>query len=496
MREKVIEYKSKCGCRGLRAKSHPKIEDKESAMNRIQLFDRVPDRFFSILSSKNKETYAKALFVLHDAFQEELEIRKEDLTARLLDSLESEMMEADFSEDLTPDEAGADLSDLSGKAHFLLRKLKDCGWIETEYARDSFDELITLPDYSIAVIETLYNLTDNRKKEYNSYVYATYAALENSDEHPEYRFQALNTAYNNTMQLVEELKTLYNNIRRYFADVESEMDANQLLATHFDDYKKNIVDAVYYPLKTMDSVPRFKNPICNFLSRWTQDEKTMHEIVQQGIRRKIFENEEQGEAETIRMINSIFNIYDGLDDLLNQIDRRHTDYTNASLEKIRYLINVDRSTRGNLINILQHTDEPDVMEAMQDSLNVHQHRFVSQSSLYHQVKHTARNEGRPLAVEGVLDNPEIQDQFFRNVRKQYTDRRIDGWVADGFKGRDAFVTHDISLENGEDFILFILGTIRGTEKSAPYQVEFEEGYESSGGYRLPKVIFKKKVRRQ
>lgn len=457
-----------------------------------QLFDQIPDRFFSILASRNKKIYAQALFVLHDAFREELEIRREDLIARLIDSMDSVIMDADFSEDMTPDEQGENISDLSGRAHFLLRKLHDCGWIETEYARGSFDELITLPDYAIRVLEALYDLTQENRKEYNSYVYATYAALENSDAHPEYRYQALHTAFDNTVRLVDELKTLYNNIRRYFNRIQPEMDPNRLLAAHFDEYKKNVVEAVYYPLKTMDSVPRFKNPICSILNQWLLDENVMGEIVRQGISANIFENEKAGESETLRMIHYVTDTYDGLDELISQIDHKHMDYTNASLEKIRYLINVDRGARGRLVHILQHADQAELMKAMKDSLEAYRHGWVSQESLYDRVQHKARTEGKPMKAEIVHADERVQAEFLKSVRRQYPNRRIDDWVNEKMGDKTEFFTANVEMKSSEDFILFMLGTIRGTEKSAPYTVRFSTGYEDNGGYRLPLVCFSRR----
>ena len=45
----------------------------------MKLFDYIPQNFFSILSSKNKDIYAIALIVLHKSLQtEEMSIRKED----------------------------------------------------------------------------------------------------------------------------------------------------------------------------------------------------------------------------------------------------------------------------------------------------------------------------------------------------------------------------------------------------------------------------------
>ena len=64
------------------------------------------------------------------------------------------------------------------------------------------------------------------------------------------------------------------------------------------------------------------------------------------------------------------------------------------------------------------------------------------------------------------------------------------------KEKPELSTADVAIESSEDFILFMLGTIRGTEKSAPYTVRFAEGYETSGGCRLPKVWFGRKEKRE
>lgn len=225
----------------------------------MKLFERIPDKFFSILTSSKKELYVEALFVLRQAFKTELVIRRENLTAMLMDSLESSILQADFSEEA--EETGedrADMDGISGKAHLLLRKLKATGWLEVEYERDSFDENITIPDYAIEVIELLHDLSSEQIKEYNSYVYATYAALQNSRENPDYLYQALQAAYQNTVKLVDELKLLFNNIKRYHQRIMDQLNVNDLLAEHFDRYKEQVVDTIYYPLKTIDSVPRFK----------------------------------------------------------------------------------------------------------------------------------------------------------------------------------------------------------------------------------------------
>ena len=186
----------------------------------MALFERIPDRFFSILTSSKKELYVEALFVLRQAFKTELVIRREELTAMLVNSLESSMMQADFSEEAQEMGAGVEEQNgLSGKAHLLIRKLRDTGWLEFEYERNSFEENVTIPDYAIEVIHLLYDLSVDRVREYNSYVYATYAAIKNSGENTDYLYQALQAVYQNTVKLVDELKLLFNNIKRYYQKI-------------------------------------------------------------------------------------------------------------------------------------------------------------------------------------------------------------------------------------------------------------------------------------
>ena len=72
----------------------------------MPLFTRIPQRFFTILTSAKKELYVEALFVLRQAFKTELVIRRDELTAMLVGSLEANILQADFSEEA--EEMGAE----------------------------------------------------------------------------------------------------------------------------------------------------------------------------------------------------------------------------------------------------------------------------------------------------------------------------------------------------------------------------------------------------
>ena len=55
-------------------------------------------------------------------------------------------------------------------------------------------------------------VTNDEKIEFNSYVHANYAALANAKENQDFVYQALQSAWQNTARLIDELKSLFNNV--------------------------------------------------------------------------------------------------------------------------------------------------------------------------------------------------------------------------------------------------------------------------------------------
>lgn len=459
----------------------------------MRLFDRIPDRFFTILTSSKKGLYIQALFVLRQAFKTELIIRRTDLAAMIMDSLETDMMEADFSEeaDEIQEIAKPDFS-LSGKAYLLIRKLKETGWIEVEYESKSFEENITIPDYAIAVMNLLYELSTEEIKEYNSYVFATYAALQNAKENPDYLYQALQAAYQNTVRLVDELKLLFNNIKRYYQRITAKLSVNELLAEHFDYYKDQIIDTIYYPLKTIDSVPRFKHAILLCLNEWVLQGDAVDTMAAQGVQRRIYATSEDGREDVLQKINYIANTFENIESMIGEIDKKHVEYTNASIDRIRYMMNADRSIKGKLVELLKHSAEAAVFGGLQDNIIAYQHRYLDENSLYDRVRRTVKTEGIATPIEETLPDDHLIESFLGDIRRQYSTRKVDDFVEACFAGKETFQTEELGMDNQEAFILFMLGTMRAGQKGAGYYVEFLQGSVERGDYRLPKLIFHRK----
>ena len=88
----------------------------------MKFFEVIPSELFSPLASPNRVLYADALDVLYNAYRENLKIPEDMLYSMLRSKLEQQLADATFEgEDIDVEE----LRDVSGRARFLIRKLRD-----------------------------------------------------------------------------------------------------------------------------------------------------------------------------------------------------------------------------------------------------------------------------------------------------------------------------------------------------------------------------------
>lgn len=464
----------------------------------MKLFDVLPHNLFSILVSKNKSLYVDALFVLRKAFKQEMTISKSDLVGMLINNLDETLLEIDMEAEKAEfenaeEEIKSDQS-MSATAHLILRRLMETKWIEAEYQIDSFEENITLPDYAIKLLNLLYSFTDDTVREYNSYVYSTYSALRTADtERDDFMYNALMTAHENTLKLVDELKTLHNNIRRYHQSLNEYVTANDVLRGHFDEYKELIMDRIYHPLKTLDSVPRFKVPIIRIISGWLTSPEILQKLASQAIQRGKYKSMDDGLNDLIFKMEEIRDIYEGIDGMLDEIDRKNAAYTRASIEKMQYLLNTDRSIKGKLAGILAASaDDPaGLAELLADGIALYRQNYIDEKSLYVRPRRNEKKEGNPLKLEkpdeSVGEN--AIKAFLERAKKLYGHQKIVAFVDRLMSGRHVLNSSEIRLSNDEEFILLILAALKSGEKGVFYNVEYEKGYHDCDGYTIPHMRF-------
>lgn len=469
----------------------------------LKLFDTIPDNFFSVLSSKNKDIYAMALLVLYRSLQtDEMSIKKDDFIRTLKEKATDLVMNFDFSEEGDEDDLGANPS-LPSRAAFIVRRLEETGWIDIEMRTDTFEEYIALPSYSIQMLTFMNEIVSESEVAYNSLVHSTYSELKLEDEEQdEFMYATLIRVYENTKKLRVELVTLGHSIRIFQNKLGHLFTTNEVLHEHFDQYKIRISDRYYHPLKTFDSVTKFKRPILSILQKWLKDDEIRQKLVMQCIMWGHHKEKVSAEEEIIDKITYIQDMYEQMNSMLAEIDEKHAEYTKSSATKIIYLNNSDKTIKGHLETIFKAYAKANsegvglrgILSRMQDSISLYEQGYINPESITLPIIRKYREEGDPLPI--IYNSEEAGDytmqEFLDQTRNSFTDERIYEFMETAFQGENEVFIGDIPLPDFDAFILLILASLKKDDDNSFYIVEQEEGRVTSQGYVLPNFTFKRK----
>jgi len=298
------------------------------------------------------------------------------------------------------------------------------------------------------------------------------------------------SAHNNTEELMKKLKTLLNNIKSYHKNLSFHSSIKSIAKEHFDDFKSAIADKIYHPLKTFDSVPRFKAPIMSIVNDWLMSDVILDQIVSDGIKRKQF-NADSAYNEVIFMMQSIIDKYDKVDSMLAIIDQKNTAYTKATVERMDYMLNVDGSIKGKLVRILQGINEYD--QTSYELFNVSSLTSLNASSMYRQRKIVERktNEVDALPTDEIDVSDEIYD-LKTQIDSSYSNKKILSYMHSLLDDKDEIHTDDIVIEDDDSYIKIILSLLRHDDKESFYNIEFKEDRILKNDYVVPGIVFKKK----
>ncbi|MCH4891156.1 hypothetical protein EZV73_26495 [Acidaminobacter sp. JC074] len=448
----------------------------------MDLYNKTGERLFSPLTSKNKRIYVKALMLLYKRFETEWRIDKSSLIAMLSDALSDQYDIYQFDEE--------DDKSYNGFSRLIINTLAETKWIEYEYGENDFEEYIIIPEYALIFMEAIDTVVNGKVIEYNTYVYTTYSGLKMADTTKSDYFSALVAAYNNTEELMKKLKTLLNNIKSYHKNLSDHISIKAIAKEHFDEFKSTIADKIYHPLKTFDSVPRFKAPIIELLNAWLIDDVILDQIVKDGVKRKHFD-ESSAYNEVIFMMQEIIDKYHKVDGMLSIIDKKNTAYTKATVDRMDYMLNVDGSIKGKLVRILQDISSNDI--SSYDVFNVSSVSNLTSQSLYKPRKIIERKTGEleVLSLENLDITKEIED-LKSHIDSSYSNKKIMAYMKDLFKESDEVHSSDIELVDDDQYIKLIMSALKHDDKDSFYELEFKEDRVIKDDYIIPDMVFKKK----
>lgn len=447
------------------------------------MFHIIPGNFFVPLSSPNKIVYWDCICKLYSVMEHQLsfgverEVLADELQYYFEQSAAADIVDEDFS--------GADSR---GKANGILRRLEFYGWIEIE-TNKSYVQRVNFKDYSVKLIRTLLDIAEGKQIEYQGYIYTIYSLVRSNTDHPGI---VLMQILENTDLLITGLKNLNSNIKHYIDDLTRHKTVAEIMDALFNDYITNIVDKAYHRLLTSDNVSKFRPEIIerlesrsrsrSYLQKASAEIAEMQEIPEEASREMVF-----------KYLHEIIEAFRNMDDILNEINQKNTQYQKAAVNRAKFLLSGDEDVRGQLKEILLGIHEKINEEQMnlggiyeisflEELIRLYSCSFLDEKSFYSPTE--GRKEFVPQKLEGHEVDEKARQQKLRKMMEKMqrvlSTGKIEAYVMEQLGKRQEMTASQLPLESVEDFVKIIYIRLYGQRKNLKYQVEPGEITEVNG----------------
>lgn len=429
-----------------------------------KLFNILPVKFFSPLTSIYQEVYSDIIFRIYEIATQNnsYTFLKDDL----VDLIEDYFLEEDI--EIIEDERK--IKTARDKATYIFRKLKLCGWIDEEYAANQ-QIIVNLEDYAIAFLNTYANFNETNTFELSSYVYGIYQNMKNFDLSKGYL--TLSDTISKSKNLLNKLGSLNSNIKKYIKKIvkinHNDEESLKNILKDLSEYKTNIIDNAYFYMKTNDNPLKYKREFLELCQkRKTPIERV--ELINQ-IQKDDSTTIELAQDKLTEMLDYLENVFELITNIMEEIDRKNTRYINVSIERIKIILNNDSNTEGMLLNILKNYH---LLKSEELIFNISNIKQLTNQSLYTPKKIVKVTPKKFLTV---AENDKELDNLIKRQMKEtlkYSKININKYIENKLRAKKRLNQDDFDIASKEDFIRLILVFIYSNDTLTNYHVIFNE----------------------
>ncbi len=494
-------------------------EVKVLGMNR--LFDKIPEELFSPLSRKYKAVYAFALVSLYHMLElYRTDIKRSDYAAFLrsqgaemmeLFSIESDRLDDKDEEEEVDTDNFVNTEDASSvltyKISYVIRKLSKCGWFILSKDPKTGIEFIYIPAYAIRFLSLINDLTSDVGS-YLPLVHQTYAELKMEDEkEDDYMYRSLLNAKQNADSLEMSVTLLRQQICVFGNRLTHVLDPNVALKQHFDEYREDVADKYYHPMKTFDSLGLYAQPTISILNRWIKNERIVTLLVKEAKAESINRGKSAADLtnEIIKLISSVIDIFSRLSSAFSEIDVANANYTEAVQKKVNYLSSTDKTVKGKIDRIILglateiknnpalNYDEMPLVGKATDSISLFRQGYLDSASMAMPFKRGSVDvDIEPLPMDDDFGPDDSADSFsslLDNELDRFSDEAISQFIEKWMQGKDEMYNTDIPLNSDDDLVLMILGTLKAVTGLIPFKAEKVSDRVEYSGFYMPQYKF-------
>lgn len=449
-----------------------------------RLFDILPADFFKPLTSKYRQEYADCIMRLFNAFKPEISygVGREIVVKELADYFEVDDLEMSFDDETF-------VSDAREKANGVIAMLKRCGWIE--YEQEVNHQInVVLCEYAIPVIESMNRVIRDEEAEYQGIISQIHASLQNEELYTKPYELIIKGVLENTERLLSELKKLNASIKRHMDRQTNDMGADEIL-DHFFDYHQNIGSKAYLRMKTSENISYFRTAIIERIERMMESPEIMERAVAGYMEVEETEDPDQAYDQVIGILIDIKSSFYRLDDIIEEIDRKHARYMRSAVMRARFLLATGNNLEGKLSKILdmyvrELNDEiqPD-LEAL---FSLYPQSYVSPESL--QTIPVTKKLGTVSKFSDDAGMSEEERQLYKEAlrmknRSRFSRKNINEYVVNLLDGRDELPVTEVPVASRRDLIRIIYISIYAGNRSNNYTIKRSGRQVEMQGYSLP-----------
>ena len=463
----------------------------------MQLRFEIPDKFWGLFRSVNREAYMEALLNINEEYQYSNYFLTREVCIQVLSDM---YIKKHFQLKQEEDETEFDL--LETPASRTLKWLLRTGWLKKLEDYNTLATNIVIPDYAAIFIDAFERLGSEDMEETEIYIQNVYATLFSFKNDSRVNLSMLRTALVNTRRLNKALQDMLHNMDKFFGRLLDQQSYHDLLKEHLEGYVEEIVRKKYHILKTSDNFYIYKTDIKKCLRDMRENEEWI------GLVRERSKAMGDTKDDVVDLLDMIERGFDDIEHRISNMDKEHTKYVRATVTRLNYLLSGETDTKGLVVQLLNQmsaavTEEQntqvenrgngysyeEMLQLTGERMNMSLLEMLSEKSLY------KRRKPREDFISQMAEDETIEDLNREDVLKlnriqqRYSKQEIEAFIEEHMKD-DVMDVEKLKIADEESFEKLILAYDYSTRRNSKYKViERDDKLIDNGSYRYPALTF-------
>lgn len=456
-------------------------------------FLEIPDSFWALFRSKNRQIYIDALLQINEEYQySNYFLSKEICIAALNDYFSKNKVTLEMDEEQDMFEI------LEPVATRILNWLLKNHWLRKVDDYNNMTTYIVIPDYAAVFVDAFSHLAGEDEDETQVYIQNVYAILFAFRNDPRANIGLLKTALVNTRKLNKSLQDMLHNVDKFFESLLKQDNYRDLLKEHLDGYVQEIVQKKYHILKTSDNFYLYKADIKQLLQEMRQNTQWLDSVCRKNKQLRGIELTMEDICDQLDLIEKGFS---DIEHRIMNMDREHTQYIRATVTRLNYLLNTEDNMKGLVIQLLnalaenQGGDEAEEkVKKVSGIINLSYPAVLSKKSFY------KRRKAKQNFLDGLEADEKQEKELSKEdilklnkMKKRYSSQQIEAFVeehmTDGY-----FMVNKDTINDNESFEKLVLAYDQSIRKGSSFAVEsIGEELIDNGQFVYPEITFRKKI---